>query len=722
MYNNPKRRTAAQRIISCVMLFILALSCFLPVAAEDSASPSEVNIVLLLDNTGSMNRNDKNRISVAAAKNFVEYLSETMSIAESFGYDLPDINVGVYAFSDKATKISDLTDISDQSNRSDILRKIEGIEFEKRNTGATYYGPALRAAYSALPVTKSDCKNMVFMFTDGKPDGKDANSVLNRPDEAIKAMSEYDIEVMVLGLNSRQSIDDVAKKTIYSMANTTQRTEGIAQRPNSDKTQTSFSKANYLIATAINEDLQRFLMDIISEKIGVKIDKYEGVINVDKREIVIVNIFATSDDIRDIDSVSLFYNNEQVTLTETEEYYDPAVDYEDNTFTITQKDRSAYVTMYAPALGEYTIQLPQNVDYIAYYKEIEITEEYSVSVEAANITGKPNEGSISVTANRIVDGNAESPDGSLLNLIGLKITGETEAHTRSVEFSGLQFNSATGKYDGTFSVGLPGKYKITAVMDEEYVSDSNEKVSSETEIEFVSKTVSDKEQSISIIVGKDKAIDIAADFYTDWIDVGSEHVVASSNSDIASVTEQDGKAVIHANRKGKCVVTNTITDKFGGNHVIVYNVTVTKNYIPMLIIIAAAILAIVAAAIAVSYLTFNKIRGEFYLKRDGVSESLSSWSVRGRSFTAYDLFAKAGFNNISTGDERILKKVRIYVESFKETTDDELNITRKNWRYKVRFGNVVDYELEGESFKVNDNCPEECVLDADYEFEFRRDY
>lgn len=53
---------------------------------------------------------------------------------------------------------------------------------------------------------------MVFMFTDGKPDGKDANSVLNRPDEAIKAMSEYDIEVMVLGLNSRQSIDDVAKK------------------------------------------------------------------------------------------------------------------------------------------------------------------------------------------------------------------------------------------------------------------------------------------------------------------------------------------------------------------------------------------------------------------------------------------------------------------------------------------------------------------------------
>lgn len=131
MYNNPKRRTAAQRIISCVMLFILALSCFLPVAAEDSASPSEVNIVLLLDNTGSMNRNDKNRISVAAAKNFVEYLSETMSIAESFGYDLPDINVGVYAFSDKATKISDLTDISDQSNRSDILRKIEGIKFEK---------------------------------------------------------------------------------------------------------------------------------------------------------------------------------------------------------------------------------------------------------------------------------------------------------------------------------------------------------------------------------------------------------------------------------------------------------------------------------------------------------------------------------------------------------------------------------------------------------------
>lgn len=142
----------------------------------------------------------------------------------------------------------------------------------------------------------------------------------------------------------------------------------------------------------------------------------------------------------------------------------------------------------------------------------------------------------------------------------------------------------------------------------------------------------------------------------------------------------------------------------------------------MLIIIAAAILAVVAAAIAISYLTFNKIRGEFYLKRDGVSESLSSWRVRGRSFTAYDLFAKAGFNNISTGDERILKKVKIYVESFKETTDDELNITRKNWRYKVRFGNAVDCELEGESFKVNDNCPEECGLDAEYEFEFRGDY
>lgn len=53
-----------------------------------------------------------------------------------------------------------------------------------------------------------------------------------------------------------------------------------------------------------------------------------------------------------------------------------------------------------------------------------------------------------------------------------------------------------------------------------------------------------------------------------------------------------------------------------------------------------------------------------------------------------------------------------------DTIDDELNITRKNWRYKVRFGSAVDYELEGESFKVNDNCTEECVLDADYEFKF----
>ena len=114
------------------------------------------------------------------------------------------------------------------------------------------------------------------------------------------------------------------------------------------------------------------------------------------------------------------------------------------------------------------------------------------------------------------------------------------------------------------------------------------------------------------------------------------------------------------------------------------------------------------------------IHGEFYLKCDGVRESLPSWRVRGRSFTAYDLFAKAGFNNISAGDKRILKKVRIYVESFEETTDDELNIKRKNWRYKVRFGNAVDCELEGVRFNVRDNFPEECGLDVEYEFGFKR--
>lgn len=682
----PRKRSTAKVVALFMLILMLFTYAVTAVAEQGEDTPKEVNIILLLDNTGSMNGNDGNKISIASAQNFIEYLAETMRVAESFGYTLPDINIGVYTFSDKAEEVCGLTDISGDGKLAEIIQCVQKIEYRPFGTGATYYGPALRVAYGALPTSKSDCKNLVFMFTDGKPDGKNADSAQNRPDEVIKDLSDYNVEVMVLGLDVKQSIGDTAKQMIYKMANDTQRTEGIMERPNSDKTGSQFKKANYLIATEINEDLHTFLMNIISDKIGLKIDRYEGKIDVDKREIVIVNVFATSDDVNNIEDVNLRYGGEDVHMEETDSYYSESSVFEDNTFTILHSGRSAYITMYAPALGEYSIELPTNVDYIAYYKTIEMAREYKVSLSTQLSDELPNECSYSINAVRVVDGNEESPNGDLLKLISVKVIGEDDMHTRNVSISDLVFDSSKGSYEGCFTAGLPGKYRLIVSVDDDYIEDIEKKASAEEEIILSADGLPNSEFNLSIIVGNDMSVDFPDSYYFNWPGIEYRSTVESSDPEIVSVS--DGEDSIHGVKIGNAIITDTIEDQFGNKYVVTYNVKVIRNYIPFIIIGAAALIAIIVIAFIIWWKTDVVRPGNFKVDVNG--RIYLPGPPRGRVISAYDVIMAADALDIGAEPEKLkdlkqkLKQEKIYIRTLIMDVD---GIKRRQKVYCDKNGN-----------------------------------
>lgn len=686
----------ALRLFSIALVLVVALLAVLPAAAGSEDKTDEVNVVLLLDNTGSMNGNDRSKISVASAKNFIEYLAETRRASQNFGTSVPAVNVGVFTFSDTANEICPMTDISDANKVADMVRRIEAIEYRQSGTGATYYGPALNAALNTLPASNETIKSMVFLFTDGKPDGKNADSDANRPDNAIQSLSRNGVEVMVLGLDVKQSIDDEAKQMIYKIANDTQREEGISPRAEGDQSANGLSKANYHIANALNQDLTNFLMGIISDKIGLDVDRYEGEIVVDKREVVLVNVFVVDEKADSVGTIGLCLGDEPITLEETSSYYDDSAPFEDNTFTILNSGRSAFITMYAPALGTYVIDLPTTADYIVHYKTIEIGGSYTIDLDAEIDREVPNvcKCSISVTT------DGEQSVGGLEEIITVKAIGEDEMHTDTVKVDSIRFNRDTGKYETELIAALPGEYTIVASVDEGYLT-GDKRVSAEKTVEFTAKRSPTSEIKVNIIINKDKDIDFAREYYPEWPGVKSTNKIENMNPELIELNQnEDGSYTAHGLKLGTGTIIDTITDDLGNKYIITYNFCVIRDPLPIIIIICAAAAAIAALG-AVAHIKFKRhLPGEFSIEYDGdlYSEIIPP---NGIVFKAYDICKKCEDLPRDLPAELVnkLKKVQISVmtRSVEDIDEDGEPIKFKVKTYYIKKDR---HDLKDDEYRV----------------------
>lgn len=716
MHNRIKKKlNSVSRILAIALAFVMALFAVAPAFADsDNNPPTEVNIILLLDNTGSMNGSDRSRISIASAKNFIEYLVLARRFSKIAGNNVPYINVAVYTFSDAATQICPLTDISNTEKVEDMVNCINAIKYRTSGQGATYYGPALNEAYKTLPTAKAGCKNLVFMFTDGKPEGNDPLSEAHGPDKAVAMLSESNVEVAVLGLDVKQSINDEAKQLIYKIANDTQREEGISARASDDQSTNGFKQSNYYIANAADEQLSSFLISLAARAIDPENSPKtapHNEIRVDKREIVLVNIFKVDNASDEIDRVGLSFGGKQIDLMQTDTYPEPngMTEFADNTFTILYSGRSAFLTMYAPALGTYLLDLPEGAKFDVRYAEIEVAQDYSIDLDIKLDEEKSNECSCLIYVK-----NGETPASGLESIITVEVLGEDTIHTNTMKISQPVYNSISGIYEVKLIAGLPGSYKVIAAVDNDYRTEGN-KITSEKDVVFESKRPPEEETSISLVVNKDKTFEFPTEYYPDWPGVKYTSTIKNMNPEIIGLAQQeDGSYVIHGNRIGEGRIIDKITDEFGNEYVLTYNCKVVRNLLPIALIAGGAAAALGALGVA----AYKKLRpalpGEFTVEYNGEEFSMIT-PPKGTSFSALDVFRRDDgiTKNIPSDLENKLKRTRIGIKTVPISTfdDDGKATTEKVRTYYVKKSdrdlNNNPFRIDYQDEKQSQNC---CII------------
>ena len=120
-----------------------------------------IDVILIVDNSGSMASNDPQRIRVSAAKLFVDLSQD--------GDRIGLVNLG-----DDTRIVKKLTTIMPWLDHTRYGRRElkDALQSSSEPKGATPMGTALRHAYNMLDETAPGRRQFVVMLTDGKPEGE----------------------------------------------------------------------------------------------------------------------------------------------------------------------------------------------------------------------------------------------------------------------------------------------------------------------------------------------------------------------------------------------------------------------------------------------------------------------------------------------------------------------------------------------------------------------
>ena len=163
------------RWLQIVLIAVLVLSPLLlvlgwPTAGLAQEQSDSIDVILIVDNSGSMASNDPQNIRVSAAKLFVDLSQD--------GDRIGLVNLG-----DDTRIVKKLTTIMPWLDHTRYGRRElkDALQSSGEPKGATPMGTALRHAYNMLDETAPGRRQFVVMLTDGKPEGESPeilNSVL----------------------------------------------------------------------------------------------------------------------------------------------------------------------------------------------------------------------------------------------------------------------------------------------------------------------------------------------------------------------------------------------------------------------------------------------------------------------------------------------------------------------------------------------------------------
>ena len=136
-----------------VTLLILMVALAASVAtAQGASAPTGMDVVLVLDQSGSMKQNDPQRLMVQAARAFVEKLG-------------PEDAAGLVVFGSQARAAHSLASLADREQREGLLTEIARIRYSDRHTNIS--AGIERGVYELKQHGRPDAMPFLIFITDG---------------------------------------------------------------------------------------------------------------------------------------------------------------------------------------------------------------------------------------------------------------------------------------------------------------------------------------------------------------------------------------------------------------------------------------------------------------------------------------------------------------------------------------------------------------------------
>lgn len=213
LHKHLSKRTIKSQIFSIVPALLLVLSLAISPYAASTAhaaapAPSQIDAVLLLDVSNSMNKSDKNKIAIEAMKMFIDMLSTQGD------------KVGIVAYTDKVQREKALLQISSASDKQDLKDFIEGLDRGAYTDIAVGVEEAVKVLQNGSDPTHEP---MIVMLADGNNDlneatGKSQSESDQELNEAVEVAKKNGYPIYTIGLNAdgklnKQILADLSNKT-----------------------------------------------------------------------------------------------------------------------------------------------------------------------------------------------------------------------------------------------------------------------------------------------------------------------------------------------------------------------------------------------------------------------------------------------------------------------------------------------------------------------------
>lgn len=176
-----------------------------PLSVGNSETNSGTDVVLVMDESGSMLGADKERLAIEAAKLFVDM--EKASGA----------SIGLVEFSNQISATG-LMDTSQQQNKDYIKEILSAVKYVAK--AHTDTGAGLLEAVSALESAEAEHDKVIVLFTDGKTDidagtpGRTIEDSVNDVNSAIQIAKERGYRIYCIGLNADGKVDEEMLRNI----------------------------------------------------------------------------------------------------------------------------------------------------------------------------------------------------------------------------------------------------------------------------------------------------------------------------------------------------------------------------------------------------------------------------------------------------------------------------------------------------------------------------